>query len=116
MGADLYGKLTSYFQNHCRKLASVRSISSFMFSSSSSIANNLVDRSQHGEQMSDIALLRFYVSEWERYTTGSNYVNRLFTYLNRHWVKREKDEGRKGIYPVYTVSSEVQSCHRASED
>jgi len=40
---------------------------------------------------------------------GANYINRLFTYLNRHWVKRERDEGRKGVYPVYTV-------HRASCD
>lgn len=57
--------------------------------------------------MSELALLRFYVEEWDRYTTGANYVNRLFTYLNRHWVKREKDEGRKGIYPVFTVSEHV---------
>jgi len=80
MGADLYQKLTNYFQTHCRKLA------------------------LQGEKLSDLALLRFYAAEWDRYTTGSNYVNRLFTYLNRHWVKREKDEGRKGIYPVFTLA------------
>jgi cullin 1 len=53
--------------------------------------------------MVDEALLRYYAREWDRYTTGANYVNRLFTYLNRHWVKREKDEGRKNVYQVYTV-------------
>ena len=47
--------------------------------------------------------MKYYAQEWDRYTTGANYINRLFTYLNRHWVKRERDEGRKGIYPVYTV-------------
>ena len=52
----------------------------------------------------DEELLRYYAKEWDRYTTGANYINRLFTYLNRHWVKREKDEGRKGVYTVYTVS------------
>lgn len=51
----------------------------------------------------DEALLHYYAQEWDRYTTGANYINRLFTYLNRHWVKREKDEGRKGVYTVYTV-------------
>lgn len=47
--------------------------------------------------------MQYYALEWDRYTTGANYINRLFTYLNRHWVKRERDEGRKGVYPVYTV-------------
>lgn len=49
-------------------------------------------------------LLRYYASEWDRYTRGANYLNRLFTYLNRYWVKRERDEGKKGVYQVYTVS------------
>ena len=54
--------------------------------------------------MSDEALLRYYVKEWDRYTNGATYVHRLFTYLNRHWVKREKDEGRKNVYLIYIVS------------
>ena len=49
--------------------------------------------------------MKYYAQEWDRYTTGANYINRLFTYLNRHWIKREKDEGRRNIYPVYTVRS-----------
>ena len=48
-------------------------------------------------------LLRYYAAEWDRYTTGANYLNRLFTYLNRYWVKRERDEGKKGVFQVYTV-------------
>jgi cullin 1 len=59
---------------------------------------------QTSEPLADEPLLRYYAGEWDRYTTGANYVNRLFTYLNRHWVKREKDEGRKGVYNVYTLS------------
>lgn len=45
----------------------------------------------------------FYSREWTRYTTGAKYINQLFMYLNRHWVKRERDEGRKNVYQVYTV-------------
>jgi cullin 1 len=59
---------------------------------------------QKTDSFQDEALLRYYAAEWDRYTTGANYINRLFTYLNRHWVKRERDEGRKGVYQVYTVS------------
>jgi cullin 1 len=50
-----------------------------------------------------VDLLRYYATEWDRYTTGANFLNRLFTYLNRYWVKRERDEGKKGVFQVYTV-------------
>ncbi|TVY21686.1 Cullin-1 [Lachnellula arida] len=52
---------------------------------------------------SDEALLSFYIREWDRYTTAAKYINHLFRYLNRHWVKREMDEGKKNIYDVYTL-------------
>ncbi|KAI0036500.1 Cullin-domain-containing protein [Vararia minispora EC-137] len=80
MGSDLYTNLIRYFVQHLRTL------------------KDASDPLQHEP------LLRYYASEWDRYTTGANYINRLFTYLNRHWVKRERDEGRKGIYPVYTLA------------
>ncbi|TFY78525.1 hypothetical protein EWM64_g5483 [Hericium alpestre] len=80
MGSDLYNNLIRYFVTHLRGLRD----------QSDTLQNEL--------------LLRYYAAEWDRYTTGANYINRLFTYLNRHWVKRERDEGRKGIYPVYTLA------------
>ena len=51
----------------------------------------------------DEALLTYYIREWDRYTTAAKYTNHLFNYLNRHWVKREIDEGKKDIYDVYTL-------------
>ncbi|KAJ7347387.1 ubiquitin-protein ligase [Mycena albidolilacea] len=80
VGADLYGKLTDYFANHFKGLV------------------------QKAETLQDEALLRYYAAEWDRYTTGANYLNRLFTYLNRYWVKRERDEGKKAVYQVYTLA------------
>ncbi|KAF7299052.1 CULLIN-2 domain-containing protein [Mycena indigotica] len=80
MGADLYNNLIRYFVNHLKALR------------------------EKAETLQDEALLQYYATEWERYTTGANYINRLFTYLNRHWVKRERDEGRRGVYPVYTLA------------
>ncbi|KAF9242574.1 Cullin [Melanogaster broomeanus] len=80
MGSDLYNNLIRYFVAHLKGLK------------------------EQSDTVQDEALLRYYAGEWDRYTTGANYINRLFTYLNRHWVKRERDEGRKGVYPVYTLA------------
>ncbi|KAG9313515.1 Cullin [Chiua virens] len=62
------------------------------------------EQSQQSDTVQDEALLRYYAAEWDRYTTGANYINRSFTYLNHHWVKWERVEGRKGVYPVYTLA------------
>ncbi|KAF8073803.1 Cullin [Lyophyllum atratum] len=80
MGSDLYNNLIRYFVTHLKSLR------------------------EKTDALQDEDLLRYYAAEWDRYTTGANYINRLFTYLNRHWVKRERDEGRKGVYPVYTLA------------
>jgi cullin 1 len=60
--------------------------------------------SQKSKRLEDVDLLQYYRAEWVRYTTGANYLNRLFAYINRFWVKRERDEGKKAVYQVYTVS------------
>ncbi|KAK0201666.1 Cullin [Desarmillaria ectypa] len=80
MGSDLYNNLIRYFVVHLKALR------------------------DKAEGLQEDNLLRYYAAEWQRYTTGANYINRLFTYLNRHWVKRERDEGRKTVYPVYTLA------------
>ncbi|KAJ7871877.1 Cullin family-domain-containing protein [Mycena olivaceomarginata] len=49
-------------------------------------------------------LLWYYAAGWDRYTTGANYLNRLFTYLNHYWVKRERDEDKKAVCQVYTLA------------
>jgi hypothetical protein len=99
MGSDLYNHLIRYFTTH---LGTLRDVSLADFSC---LIPCLTLVTQASDPLQDEALLRYYAGEWDRYTTGANYINRLFTYLNRHWVKREKDEGRKGVYVVYTVRS-----------
>lgn len=58
---------------------------------------------RNGLQKSDEQLLAYYIKEWKRYTTAATFVSNLFRYLNRHWVKREIEEGKKNIYDVYTL-------------
>ena len=59
---------------------------------------------QNAEAMTGEDLLGFWVSSWSDYTFSSKVVNGMFNYLNRHWVKRELDEGKRDVCEVYTVS------------
>jgi len=52
---------------------------------------------------SDEALLKYYIDQWNQYTTAGTYNNHVFRYLNRHWVKREIEEGKKDVYDIYTT-------------
>jgi cullin 1 len=79
LGEDIYKKLIEYLKAHLE---------------------NLVEESNTHQ---DEALLSFYIKQWDRYTTAAKYIHHLFRYLNRHWVKREMDEGKKHIYDVYTL-------------
>lgn len=79
LGEDLYKNLKDYLKVH------------------------LAEIHENSKTHADEALLTFYIREWDRYTTAAKYTNHLFRYLNRHWVKREIDEGKKDIYDVYTL-------------
>ncbi|KAF4619424.1 hypothetical protein D9613_004852 [Agrocybe pediades] len=80
VGAELYNELCQYFVNYFHSML------------------------EEASSRTDEDLLRYYSNEWKRYTTGVNYLNRVFTYLNRYWVKRERDEGKKSVFPVYTLA------------
>ncbi|CAD6501233.1 BgTH12-01486 [Blumeria graminis f. sp. triticale] len=79
LGEDLYQNLISFLTTYLKDLVAA------------------------SKSHQDDALLTFYIREWDRYTTAAKYTNHLFRYLNRHWVKREIDEGKKHVYDVYTL-------------
>ena len=79
LGEDLYKNLRTYLESHLEGLFT------------------------QSQGHVDEALLTYYIREWDRYTTAAKYVNHLFRYLNRHWLKREVDEGKKDIFDVYTL-------------
>ncbi|KAL9057528.1 MAG: hypothetical protein Q9162_002260 [Coniocarpon cinnabarinum] len=79
LGEELYNHLSRYLKSHLEAVL------------------------RNGPGQSDEQLLVYYIKEWKRYTTAATFVNHLFRYLNRHWVKREIEEGKKNIYDVYTL-------------
>ena len=79
LGEDLYKNLKKYLKGHLEQLY------------------------ENSQNHVDEALLTYYIREWDRYTTAAKYINHLFRYLNRHWVRREIDEGKKDVYDVYTL-------------
>lgn len=67
------------------------------------LTKHLASIAQQAASHSNEALLTYYIREWKRYTDAAKFNNHLFRYLNRHWVKREMDEGKKSVYDVYTL-------------
>lgn len=60
--------------------------------------------SQTADSLQGEELLRHYGAEWQRYEIRVHYMNRtVLSYLNRYWVKRERDEGKIRIFPVHKV-------------
>lgn len=80
VGAELYQCISAFFEGHVAPVAA------------------------RAAKLSDEPLIRYYTHEWTRYTDGANIVHRLLVYLNRHWIKHQREEGNLDIHTIYTLA------------
>lgn len=80
-GGALYHRLQSYLQEH------------------------LVALRDEASQLDGQDLISYYEKRWNRYSVGVKYLDHIFSYLNRHWVKHVRDEGPSRNRNVHEVNT-----------
>ncbi|RBR20335.1 uncharacterized protein FIESC28_05299 [Fusarium coffeatum] len=55
------------------------------------------------QSQEDSLLFEAYLTEWDQYLMAANRIDRLLNLINRHWVKRDVDEGKPDVYRIRTL-------------
>lgn len=66
--------------------------------------------------MEDSALLSYYLASYARFTNGVAIINRLFAYLNRHFVTRAVDEGMGWVSMQDVFKDKRPSAKKTKKD
>lgn len=112
--AQMYMNVYSAIYNYCvNKSRSPANLSSTAASQSSllvgaeiydRLSKYLVKYVENLERKPNESFLEFYVNRWTRYTMGAGYLNHVFDYMNRYWVQKERNDGRRDVFDVNTLA------------
>lgn len=67
------------------------------------LKNYLTEYISNLKKQPDETFLNFYVRRWERFTIGAIFLNRVFDYMNRYWVQKERSDGKRHIFDAHTL-------------
>eukprot|EP01100_Stratorugosa_tubuloviscum_P004613 TRINITY_DN215_c0_g4_i2.p1 TRINITY_DN215_c0_g4~~TRINITY_DN215_c0_g4_i2.p1 ORF type:complete len:811 (-),score=378.17 TRINITY_DN215_c0_g4_i2:114-2546(-) len=76
LGEEIYLRLCDFIQNYVKELFS------------------------HSDLRSDEDLLNYYCKHWQDFNLSAPKVSNIYNYLNRYWIKRVQDDGRKNVYEI----------------
>jgi len=125
-GYELYGLLETYFKELAREILTNAPRSSPFSTTSMTTNSNAMeltspDSPLHATEGSEQDFVTYYVRSYLRYSSGATQINRLFAYLNRHFVMRAIDEGCGWICLQDVIASSVLKggdcgCHPYSSN
>lgn len=112
IGYELYTLLDDYFRDLARE---IRLKAPLPLSPPTPTLTSTSTKKGKGKSVSianepmgdELELLEYYTKAYKRYSSGAAQINRLFAYLNRHFIMRAIDEGCGWISLADVVATSV---------